>query len=720
MASGPRAARVASLCLLAVGGLPVAAAAGPDSDDGPAKPVTEVIVTARRLDAARANIAPSLGAPTYTLTNEAVESRPGSETTSLGRVLLQAPGVMQDGSGQLNVRQSQGGLQYRINNVILPEGLTDLGESLSARIADKVRLVTGALPAQYGFQAGGVVDITTKSGVYLDGGQAELYGGGQGEYEPAVEYGGTLGGANVFGSASFHRTQTGLPSADGSARLSHDRSDQADVFGFLDQVLDKQTRLGLIAGASDDRFQRPNLRGVDAATFREPRALYQTPLTLGGSTHFASEALDDTRREANQFAVMSLLRSTEKVTAQAAMFARRSVTQESAGGPGDLLFHGLGLTSRDETRSVGAQLEVAYELAAAHTLRGGALASWDTLRSGAEQAALPLDAVGRQTSDQPRTAAEYVRVATRKLSAFAQDEWRPTDDLTVNAGLRFDDVSAGRRDSRVSPRVSAVWTLSGGTALHAGYARYFVPAPIDSAGEAPGELAHTTGATPSLASAAPLPEQDDYFDVGAQRDLGRLTLGLDAYWRQARNLIAEGQFGPANLARAFNYGEGRLRGFEASVTYADGPWLAWGNLAVARAEGRRIVSNQAWFSPDQLAYLARNFTPTPLDQTVTASAGGSYRWSRLQVSADGVLGSGLPTTPAGAAPNAAHLAAYAQLNLAAVWRLASFAQRPLDLRLDVMNVFDARYRLRDGRGLGDGPPQWGPRRGVFVGLEQAF
>ena len=65
-----------------------AAIAHADSDDGDAgqaKPdVSEIVVTARRLDVARAAIEPSLGASTYTLTNDTVESRPGGEAVKLG------------------------------------------------------------------------------------------------------------------------------------------------------------------------------------------------------------------------------------------------------------------------------------------------------------------------------------------------------------------------------------------------------------------------------------------------------------------------------------------------------------------------------------------------------------------------------------------------------------------------------------------------------------
>ncbi len=141
-----------------------------DGDDGPATPVTDLIVTARRLDAAGENIEPNLGESTYTPSNAIVEGRPGSETTKINEILLQVPGALQDGSGQLHVRQSQGALQYRINNATIPRVSARLGESLNARIAQKITLTTGTLPAQYGCQADGVVNVTTKSGAYLIGG----------------------------------------------------------------------------------------------------------------------------------------------------------------------------------------------------------------------------------------------------------------------------------------------------------------------------------------------------------------------------------------------------------------------------------------------------------------------------------------------------------------------------------------------------------------------
>lgn len=46
--------------------------------------------------------------------------------------------------------------------------------------------------------------------------------------------------------------------------------------------------------------------------------------------------------------------------------------------------------------------------------------------------------------------------------------------------------------------------------------------------------------------------------------------------------------------------------------------------------------------------------------------------------------------------------------------------RGTELRLDVLNLLDRRYQLRDGSGLGVGNPQYGLRRAVLVGLSQKF
>jgi len=41
-------------------------------------------------------------------------------------------------------------------------------------------------------------------------------------------------------------------------------------------------------------------------------------------------------------------------------------------------------------------------------------------------------------------------------------------------------------------------------------------------------------------------------------------------------------------------------------------------------------------------------------------------------------------------------------------------------RLDVLNLFDRSYQMRDGTGIGVGAPQFGMRRGGLAGLSRAL
>ena len=675
---------------------PAAAQQDADGDDGPGRPATEITVSARRLDAARENINPALGASSYALNNDTVESRPSGETVTIGQILLQAPGVAQDASGQLRLRQSQGTLQYRINNVILPDGLTDPGDTLSARLASKVELVTGALPAQYGLQAGGVVNITTKDGIYLAGGQAEMYGGSHRTLQPAFEYGGSTGSLNYFATGQYQRDDVGIASTDGSSDPRHDRTSQGEGMVYLDRIIGSKDRVSVILSASDERFQIPDPRGYALAT----------PLAA-------------TRRDANRFGVISLLHTTDKFTMQVSGFVRSSVAVLDSSDAGDVALFGYGRKSRETADSLGFQIEGSYEPVEAHTLRGGVVVSSTLTKGEATTQAYLIDL------SMPETAAPLLlfpaseRIRRGIDSLFTQDEWRVAETLTLNLGGRIDHVT-DEDQTAFSSRASVVWHPAPDTNVHIGYARYFLPAPIAGVDASPAQLAATSARLAGTSSNAVRPEIDDYYDVGAQQKFENLTLGLDAYWRKATNLLDAVQLAGSYQTVDFNYAYGRIRGLELTANYAAQRLSAWVNFSVGQARGREIVSNEANFSAITLAYISLHDTATSGAQNVTASGGISYRWDSFRVSGDLLFGSGPARAAATDIPDGSHLPAYAQINLSAVWRAATIKGRPLDLRVDVINLLDARYRLSDGTGLVSVPVAWGPRRGLFVGIEQSF
>jgi hypothetical protein len=136
----------------------------------------EVVVQSQELDISRESIVPSLGATRYTVGPDRLDSQAQGENAPFNQTLLRFPGVAQDSFGQLHVRGEHANLQYRIDDVLLPESIPGFGPELQTRFADNISLVTGALPAQFGFRTTGVIDIHTKNGAVFQQGEASVYG----------------------------------------------------------------------------------------------------------------------------------------------------------------------------------------------------------------------------------------------------------------------------------------------------------------------------------------------------------------------------------------------------------------------------------------------------------------------------------------------------------------------------------------------------------------
>jgi hypothetical protein len=215
------------------------------------------------------------------------------------------------------------------------------------------------------------------------------------------------------------------------------------------------------------------------------------------------------------------------------------------------------------------------------------------------------------------------------------------------------------------------------------------------------------------------PERATYFDVGADHHLlPGLALGLDVYYKRSTDTLDDGQFGQAVVLNQFNYARGFSRGAELKINYNQGGFRAYANVSHEISMVKDVVSNQYLIGdPVELAYLATTYTYASDAQTISASAGTSYRWHNMLASVDGIYGSGLR---AGFA-NEQHSPGYTQWNGAIARYFYPWQnQNPRTLRLRAINLFDHSYVLRGATGIGEFAPQYGPRRGLFVGLNQTF
>jgi outer membrane receptor protein involved in Fe transport len=690
-------------------------------EGGSSQPVETVVVTAQKLAEARNGIQTQTGASTYTITSKDIDAEPGGENTQLNQVILQAPGVAQDSFGQLHIRGEHNGLQYRLNGIIIPEGISVFGQTLDPRLAESVKLITGALPAEYGDRTAGIIDVQTKTGMFDEGGQVGVYGGSHSQLTPSFDYGGSDGNFNYFISGDYTTDTLGIESPDGSSNPLHDRTKQWHGFAFLQDILDQNSSVTAILGTSNDVFQIPNSRGLEPAGLDGINGLGPNGvLEANGQSTFLSNDLNEQQREITHYGILSYLRTMGDVDFQVSGFARYSSLYYTPGGDiGDLLYDGIAQTAYKRDEAYGVQAEGAWHLGENHTIRFGGVYQADDLVSDTSSAVLPVDALGNQTSDVPLTIIDDGTKHAWSYSLYLQDEWKVFPSLTVNYGLRYDAFQAFDSENQLSPRINAVWTPTDTTTVHAGFSRYFSPPPIELVGTTDIALFDGTTAAASHLDDTPKAERADYYDVGIQQKItDELTLGLDSFYKASHNLIDEGQFGAPIILTPFNYLTGRQYGLEFTGTYDFENFSSYVNAAYERADGKDIVSSEFQFDPGDLAYIADHYIPLDHQQIVSLSAGASYVWEGTRFSADMLYGSGLRKD--GATPNGESVPGYVQVNAGVSRSFDIAGVKNVTARFDVINLFDEKYEIRDGSGIGVGAPQWGARRGFFFGLSKAL
>jgi outer membrane receptor protein involved in Fe transport len=684
------------------------ATTAPDQTGQTGTELNQVIVVGQ-LDQARDQIVPYLGATKYSIGQQQIQTQSQGSNAPFNQVILRAPGVAQDSFGQLHVRDEHANLQFRIDDVLIPEGISGFGQEIDTHLVSSVNLITGSLPAQFGFRTSGIIDIHTKDGTALNGGDLSYYGGSHQTIFPSFQFGGSQGRLNYFVLGSYHQNDLGIENPTGGYHAIHDYTEQYKGFADLSYIIDDSSRISLLLSGTYSDFQIPNNPG-------------QTPvfdLAGASSKNFDSRFLNENQHEQNHYAILAYQKSIDHVSFQLAAFTRYSATLFTPDEKGDLIFTGLAGRIDRSILSNGVQFDASWAINDSNVLRGGFLVTVESARVETNNQVFPVDAAGNQTSNIPFTIISNQSKTGAYYGFYLQDEWKVFEPLTINFGARFDVVDEFAHANQLSPRVNVVLQATKSTTLHAGYARYFTPPPLELVqSQTVNQFAGTSNQPASAQNTAVKPERANYFDAGMTEQFTHsFSMGIDGYYKTSRNLIDEGQFGSALIFTPFNYAKGNQYGVEITANFALGGFNAYANFGFERGTGEQIVSSQFLFAPDRLAFIRNHWVFLDHDQRYTVSAGASYTYKDTTVYADLLYGSGLRSGFA----NTDELPGYYPLNLG-VTHLFHLPQKygRLQFRFDVTNLFDQSYQLRNGTGIGVFAPQFGPRRGFFGGISWVF
>ncbi|MGB6751729.1 MAG: TonB-dependent receptor [Xanthobacteraceae bacterium] len=738
---------------------PVPATAPASSTVPAVSPTEQLTQQSNSFDQARSNLFTTIGTTSATMSHQNIQNLPQGTDQAVEKVLLQFPGVSQDSaaSGDLHIRNDHANAQVRINGIMMPDGVTGFSSFLDPSWIGSLSLVTGALPAEYGLRTTGLIDITTRTDIFNNSGSISVYGGSRSTITPSIEYGGTFGancpagtpaskssscygGVQYFFTGRYLQTQEGIENPLPTLNAIHDFSRQDKGFAYLSTFIDPWTRLTMMMGTSTNSYQIPNV----------PNAPINGSVT---PAPFNSLSLNERQDEDTQFGVLALQRSVNGFDGQLSYFTRYDNLHFMPDPTGDLLLNGIASDISRQAYTNGVQGDASYIVTPAHTVRVGFTVSGEKTWVDNTSIVEPCTACDGTDSGPPMSITDDNAKVGWLAGIYAQDEWKITNNLTMNYGARFDQMWQYTDANQLSPRVNFTYKPFENTTFHAGYARYFTP-PVQ-AEAAPADIAlfnNTTGQVSNPAGSNPvLPERSHYFDAGVdqviplgcsstlKRDCATLDIGLDGYYKIASDLLDNGQFGQALVLDAFNYAHGMAEGVELSAKYHNGGFDGYLNVAVSQEKATQPVTNQFLFDnttpqPDlggqtEFQYVNSHWIFTDHNQFVTGSAGASYQfcgrtltpgelwWNSIcgtKVSADMIYGSGLRNGDA----NISSERPYEQFNVGIARDFWMPDNKPVTLRFDVVNLADEIYQIRNGSGIGVFASQFGPRRGYFFGISK--
>jgi len=673
-------------------------------------------IVAEKLEESRNSLSPATGGSSYKIDQESINNLPLGQATNFNQLLQRSPSVVVNARNQFHIRGDHSGAQYRINGVMLPEGINSFGPTFDTHFVDEVDFLTGAMPAQYGFRNSGVFDIKTKTGNFDQKNRSEAIVGSYDTYGVNQQVGGKKGKLDYYLSASYLQNSRGLESTTAARETTNNDTSQDNFFGYFSYLLNPTQKLSLIVSNSTNRFEIPANPNQDA------------DFDLANSTITNSLDLRQKQREQNRFAVVSLQGITDsEINYQHSIFTRHSKLEFKPDYQ-SLVYSGISSGLDRSSFANGLQSDFSYKLNEKNTLRAGLYVVTDRIEYNSENYVFEGEhdhgGGGHGHGDFDQDSTTPIRIDensakdSRFYSFYLQNEWKALENLTLNYGARFEISQAFVHESQISPRFNGVYDLDDKTKINFGYARYFTPPSVASVSQTSiNSFDETSNESEVALNGKVKAERSHYFDLGIVHKANKhLTLGIDSYYKIAKNYLDEHQFGNSLLYAPFNYEKAKVYGIEFKVDYSKDNLAMYLNLAAQRAYAKNVISGQYIIHEEEYDYAQSNWVRPDHVQNYTASLGAAYKFLGNIVALDALFGSGLSTGE----NNKNTMPSYWQLNSSLSRDVKLGKNTKFNVRFAVVNLLDEVYQYSNGTGIGVNASQFAPRRSYYLILSKKF
>jgi len=462
--------------------------------------------------------------PITLVSREAISHAPGaSRTNSLAFITNFVPGSYTT-HNQLHVR---GGHQvtWLIDGVPVPN--TNIADTVGAQFdpkdIDYLEVQRGSYSSEFGDRTYGVFNVAPRTGFERNR-EAQLFisYGNFNQTNDQLSFAGHTKRFAYYVSANGNRSDYGL--ATPGAAVLHDQSNGIGGFASLIFNVDDTDQIRLVTGTRRDFFQVPNDQDAQ------------------------DHGIRDVQKEADVFANLSWAHTFSKLLLTVSPFYHFN-RADFVGGPND-----IPVSARDRRGSqyAGAQATFSF-LTRRHNGKAGFF--------GFYQHDSDLFALNG-TAGAPVSLSQTQNLNGNLTAVFAEDQFKPSDWLTLTGGVRFTHFHGSLNETDTSPRVGAALRLPRlNWVIHGFYGRYYQAPP----------LATVSGGLLALALSQgfdfiPLRgERDEEHQFGLSIPLCGWMIDSDYFRTGVRNFFDHEALGDSNIFFPLTIDRARIRAFEVTA-----------------------------------------------------------------------------------------------------------------------------------------------------------